>query len=346
MEGIEARINRLSLHHIGNPNKEGELILSERQVPISAEMEELLWKYLIEGFDESGYYVFAGESGNPALNNMYMLAGEIFKDPENFHLRGREMAEYLFDNTHRKSTKDGDLFLVYLRDLRIDEEVTDAIGIFKSERKEHYFLPINDEESIDLDIHMGIPIKKPNKGCIIYNTEKSEGYRVRVQIQGSNLNDIEYWRDDFLGVEAISDDYHHTDHYLKLTKNFVTQRLSEDDDVSRADQIDYLNKSIDYFKGKTQFENEDFTNTVFEKPEQREAFDDYKAIYAKEKKISIDNDFDINHSAVKKNQKIFKSVLKLDKNFHVYIHGDRSQIERGKDDDGRKYYKIFYREEA
>jgi len=124
MEGIEARINRLSLHHIGNPNKEGELILSENQVPISAEMEELLWKYLIEGFDENGYYTFAGESGNPALNSMYMLAGEIFKEPENFHLRGREMAEYLFDNTHRKSTKDGDLFLVYLRDLRIDDEVT------------------------------------------------------------------------------------------------------------------------------------------------------------------------------------------------------------------------------
>ena len=60
MEGIEARINRLSLHHIGNPNREGQLILSEKPVPISAEMEELLWKYLIEGFGESGYYVFTG----------------------------------------------------------------------------------------------------------------------------------------------------------------------------------------------------------------------------------------------------------------------------------------------
>lgn len=345
MEGIEARINRFSLHHVGNPNKEGELILSEAGVPISAEMEELLWKYLIEGFDENGFYTFSDQSGNPALNSMYMLAEEIFKDPSNFHLRGREIAEYLYDNTLRKSIKDGELFIVYLRDLRIDEEVTDAIGIFKSERKEHYFHPITDEASMNLDIHMGIPIKKPDKGCIIYNTEKAEGYRVRMQVKASSVNEIEYWRDSFLGLEAVSDDYHHTDHYLKLTKNFVTERLREDEEVSKADEIDYLNKSLDYFKGKTTFENEDFVNSVFEKPEQQEAFNDYKAVYSEAKEVNIEPSFDINHAAVKKNQRIYKSVLKLDKNFHVYIHGDRSQIERGQDENGRKFYKIFYREE-
>lgn len=342
---INARIQRLSLHHIGNPNKDGELILSEEQVPISGEMEELLWKYLIDGFAESGYYTFSDQTGNPALNSMYCLAEEIFKDPSNFHLRGREIAEHLFDNTNSKSIKAGDLFIVYLKDLMFEEEVTDAIGIFKAERKEHYFHPIESETTIDLDIHQGIPIKKPDKGCIIYNTEKAEGYRVRMQVQGSNLQQWEYWRDDFLGIQAISDAYHHTDHYLKLTKNFVTQNLAEDEEVSRADQIDFLNKSMDYFKGKTQFAAEEFTDTIFEQPQQREAFDSYKTIYANEKQIDLDDSFAINHAAVKKNQSVYRSVLKLDKNFHVYIHGDRSQITRGKDQDGRKFYKIYYREE-
>jgi hypothetical protein len=39
-------------------------------------------------------------------------------------------------------------------------------------------------------------------------------------------------------------------------------------------------------------------------------------------------------------------VLKLDKNFHIYIHGGRDMIERGVDESGRKYYKIYYNEEA
>jgi len=39
-------------------------------------------------------------------------------------------------------------------------------------------------------------------------------------------------------------------------------------------------------------------------------------------------------------------VLKLDKNFHIYIHGDRNLIEQGEEPDGRKFYKIYYEEES
>ena len=43
--------------------------------------------------------------------------------------------------------------------------------------------------------------------------------------------------------------------------------------------------------------------------------------------------------------RVYKSVLKLDRNFHIYIHGNTDLIEKGIDDDGRKYYKIYYQEE-
>ena len=49
---------------------------------------------------------------------------------------------------------------------------------------------------------------------------------------------------------------------------------------------------------------------------------------------------------MKKQSRAFKSVLKLDKNFHIYIHGDRELIEQGGDKDGRKFYKIYYEDEA
>jgi len=48
---------------------------------------------------------------------------------------------------------------------------------------------------------------------------------------------------------------------------------------------------------------------------------------------------------VKQQIRVFKSVLKLDKNFHIYIHGNREWIKRGTDPDGRKYYKIYFENE-
>lgn len=58
------------------------------------------------------------------------------------------------------------------------------------------------------------------------------------------------------------------------------------------------------------------------------------------------HDNDISPQAVKKQARIFKSVLKLDKNFHIYIHGNRELIQQGTEKDGRKYYKIYFENES
>jgi hypothetical protein len=52
------------------------------------------------------------------------------------------------------------------------------------------------------------------------------------------------------------------------------------------------------------------------------------AFYQQEYEIDIPDDFTISDSAVKKQARIFKSVIKLDKNFHIYVHvnGDRRSI--------------------
>ena len=68
--------------------------------------------------------------------------------------------------------------------------------------------------------------------------------------------------------------------------------------------------------------------------------------YRRDNEIDISNNFDISTQAVKKQARAFKSVLKLDKNFHIYIHGDKELIEQGVEKDGRKYYKIYYKDET
>jgi hypothetical protein len=152
--------------------------------------------------------------------------------------------------------------------------------------------------------------------------------------------------DDFLKLISCQDSFHFTKDYLDVAKKFVTERMPEVFDVSKADKIDYLNKSINYFKKNDHFAEEDFLQDVFQHSEVIDNFNRFKEKYTHENHVLLDNQFDISNQAVKKQAKVFKSILKLDRNFHIYIHGSKDLIEKGTDSDGRKFYKIYYEQEA
>ena len=62
------------------------------------------------------------------------------------------------------------------------------------------------------------------------------------------------------------------------------------------------------------------------------------------KNLDFADNFTISESAVKKQARALKSVIKLDKNFDIYVHGNRNLIEQGRDEKGT-YYKIYYQKE-
>jgi hypothetical protein len=108
-----------------------------------------------------------------------------------------------------------------------------------------------------------------------------------------------------------------------------------------------LNKSIEFFKDNKEFKEDDFREQVIEDEEIVSAFNDYKDYYQGEKDKELQSAFSINADAVKTEQKHFKHVLKLDKNFHIYIHGKRKFIEKGFDTArDMNYYKLFFKEES
>lgn len=39
-----------------------------------------------------------------------------------------------------------------------------------------------------------------------------------------------------------------------------------------------------------------------------------------------------------------KSIIKLDNNFHIYVHGKREMIEKGENEKG-KYYRLYFEKE-
>src|SRR5690606_2157257 len=101
-----------------------------------------------------------------------------------------------------------------------------------------------------------------------------------------------------------------------------------------------------YFKEKESFDLDEFSNEVIGNPEGIASFKDYKRNFEAEWDSPIADSFEIADAAVKKQARVFKSVLKLDRNFHIYIHGNKDLIERGFDDDrSMNYYKVFFKEE-
>lgn len=82
---------------------------------------------------------------------------------------------------------------------------------------------------------------------------------------------------------------------------------------------------------------------IIGQPDIVNSFNQFKSSFQQDYDVEIADNFAISESAVKKQARSLKSVIKLNKNFHIYLHGDRELIEQGEDKKG-KFYKVYYHE--
>jgi len=344
---FEASLAELSIHRIGNKSEDEFYVLSEKSIAIrDITLSNLLQQYFLGPYEKvNEVYRFIHPNGDLNLNEAYHFAAEIFANGETFHENSKQLAKYLYDVSGHPKIKSGELYVAYFENVQIEGELHDAIGIFKSETKESYLKVFPEQDGFGLSYEQeAININKLDKGCLIFNADKEEGFKVAVIDQRSA--EAVYWKDEFLKLKIRNDSFNQTAGVLGVYKNFVTEKLDEEFDISKADKIDLLNKSMKYFKEKESFDLDEFSNEVIGNAEGIESFKNYKKNFEEEFDQPIPDNFDISGAAVKKQARAYKSVLKLDKNFHIYIHGDKELIEKGFDDDkSMNYYKVFFREE-
>lgn len=340
-------IKKITTHIVGNKLNEDGLKLTNELTQINDGTNEYVMNYFLNPFKTEDYQSFSNKV-DLNLNTIYNLTQKIFSNNNDvdFVNYSQNVAKHLYEQAMHPKIKMGELHVVYMLNCRIKNKTCDAIGIFKTETKDVFLKILASEQHLEIGHDSGISLTKLDKGCIIFNTEAKSGYQVLVFDNNGKGEEAQYWKNNFLSLTPCADEFHFTNNYLKITKDFVTKQISEEFEVSKTDAIDMLNKSVGYFKVSENFNEREFTNEVFNNPEVIESFKKYKNNYTQELDISLDDDFQISVSAVKKQARIFKSVLKLDKNFHVYIHGNKDLIENGIEPDGRKFYKIYYTEET
>lgn len=332
------------LHKTGNKAQEEELILSDHELTVDNTIRELLLEFFLGHFSEEAFYNFCDQDGLE-YNEVYASAKAMFADPACLVEESKKIATKLFDAGTHPKIKSGDLYIAQFADLVVDGELVDGIGIFKSETKQDFLQISSGSDGFDIKIEEGINLNKIDKAALIYNTEEEFGYKINI-IDTVNKQEAQYWRNDFLGIEQRKDDFYQTQKYMELCKDFVKEVYNEEHEVEKPQQIAMLNKSANYFKENETFSKQDFEENVLQQPEVIEAFNEYQQQYAEEKKVEFKEDFGVSNNAAKKQQSKMKGVLKLDKNFHIYIHGDEGKIVKGVDPEtGMKFYQIYYENE-
>lgn len=347
IEHSQVVIDELVVHHVGT-RADGEPVrFSKSSMRLQDEemVGSVLKTYFFSAFKTEAYYNFIGaEEGAAGL--VYQQACAIFDDPSQFYPSSLQLAEFLHQQSNHPKIRGGEFYVALFRNCVVDGEVVDGLGLFKSENKDTFLKVFLKEENFILGAQEGINIRKMDKGCIIFNTERAQGFKAVMVDNINKGNEARFWKEDFLALQPREDSYYFTQNYMNMCKGFVQDVYNNENQVPRPEQFDFLNRSLDFFDKKGTFKQEDFEREVVRFPEVADAFADYRTQFEESRGIPLNDSFDISKSAVKSEKKHFKSVLKLDKNFHVYVHGKRDYIEKGFDAQrGMNFYKLFFESE-
>lgn len=340
---LDTYISNICLHKVGNKVADDGLLLSIIPTELNENIKNILTSYFINAFTSEEYYQLYHES-DLVLNEVYTYVSKIFDNPEHLFEQSINLAKHLYEQSTHPKIKGGEFYTVYFKDCILDGETLDAVGLFKSENKDTFLKVLQQNGNFNLESDKGINIKKLDKGCLIFNKERESGYVVAVVDNTNKGVEAQYWIDDFLHVRQRKDEYANTQNFMSLAKNFVVKELPKEFEVSKADQIDLLNKSLQFFKEKDTFDIDDFANEVIAQPEVIEKFHQYKQEYEDQSDVVIDNQFAISEAARKKQQRSYKRVINLDKKIQIIIAGNRQNIEQGEDERG-KFYKVYYKDE-
>lgn len=343
MDVKNIKLDKCIVHLIGNKGRKESIELSNNEIPLTEDLEKELKQYFLNPFKTVEEINKLHHDIDLSMNELFICTDKIF-EKEDFIKNSIDIANHLYNQTRNPSIKSGELFVTLLNDVVINGIITQGVGIFKSERKDTFFeVTKKKSNQISIEINKGINKGKLDKGCIIVADDYQNGYKVYTYEH--NGADTDYWRNDFLSIIPIEDEYQHTKQFLTQYKNYITKDLPKDIEITKAEQIDLVNRTVEYFKSNSEFNKDHFQQEVLENDSIIESFNSFNNNLSDGGNKLMDS-FTISKNAVKKQARIFKSVLKLDKNFHIYIHGNRNLIEQGYDDEkGKKFYKVYFDEE-
>lgn len=336
----------LTLHHVGNKARKEGLQTAEQLYPIAdGLLSDILLEYFLNPFVSDEFYRFTHPTNLLDQNHLFVTCQQLFEQPDSFLEQSRNIAQHLYAASQHPKVRSGELFVAYFTDCVLDDEVTQAIGIFKSENKQTFL-----KADAGIQCENGINIKRLDKGCLILNIAPEDGYRIMTVDRSSRSEaESQAWQENFLQIARLQDNAYNTQNYIQFCQDFCDDMYPKIGD--KKEQVLLMNKSLNYFSGHEQFDIEHFAEEVLQEPAQLDEFRKFKDRYDQVQPSAVDS-FQISQVAVKLAKRRFKTHIKLDTNIDIKLNLKEDaesveyNLEKGFDETRQMhYYKAYFNEE-
>ncbi len=345
----KAKLVSLSVHRVGNKLRDEGMTLSAQPYRIEdTELEEALLKYFLKSFKAGALHRFA-HPVDLQLNEIYSYVCEMLIRAENFHQQTQHICRYLYEVSDHPQIKGGEVYVAHFADCEVDGQMTEAIGIFKTEHKATYLQVKELGQNFLLDCHQGINIRRLDKGCLVFNLDSTAGFRV-IAVDGISKGDeAQYWKERFLRIQPVADEYFHTLNCLEICRDFA-QQACQQGKADRKDQAVLMSSALEYFSRSETFEIEEFANEVIKEPQLIQEFKEHRELYQLNQGAPSIDSFTVSVPALRNARRRYRNSIKLDTAMEIRLAegaaGVEAHLERGYDEErGMHFYKLFFNAE-
>jgi len=333
-----AYIEYLALQKVGHKVREESNIFAEQTTEFDESKEEQLVPFLLNPFKKTlELKQFSHHTERLEFNKMYNFCKQLFDEEIDFIDFSQEVLKHLFEISLHPQIKSGEVFTVQLNNVLFDGIPCNGIGIYKLENKSK-FLRFDESKSIDYNVLKGYKLDKLDKGVLILDTFRDDGFRV-YSIDDKNV-ESEFWTKNFLDITPVTTPAFQTKKFIEAVKDFAEEVVLTETD--RKQQAEFIENTI------VELSDNEFMNLEIID----ETLGDYKndfQNYLQEHKV--DPNFEIsNHTLISESKKI-KSELKLDTgakiNLDLQVPGCSTEnLERGYDEEKKMFfYKVYFNSE-
>jgi len=336
-----AYIEHLVLQKVGHKVREEANIFASKTTEFDESKEDQLIPFLFGPFRKSlELKQFSHYTEKLEFNKVYNLCKSAFDEEIDFVDFSNEVLKTLYDQSFHPMIKSGEVFTVQLNNAQFDGIPCKAIGIYKLENKSK-FLRFDERETIDYNVLKGYKLDKLDKGGLILDAYRDQGFRVYT-IDDNNV-ESEFWTKNFLEVKPVTNPALQTKKFLETINDFANDIVL--DKTNRKEQAEFVSNAID------QLANNEFVNIEIIDETLGEYKDDFNQ-YLNKADLKLDKEFEVDSGVLITQAKKIKSEIKLDTGAKINLDLLNSEcaadnLERGYDD-GKKmfFYKVYFNSEA
>src|SRR5690606_16127176 len=206
------------------------------------------------------------------------------------------------------NTKSGDLCVALIDGVGVAGAKVQALSLVKSERRVP-FLQISERDGdLVLTTEQGIYPDKIDKGCLILNHGRADGYSIYLFDKGGG--NTQFWVRDFVGAKPVTNDDYLTRRFSELCVAFAQRGLPEE--TRQEERMEVASRTMGYLQEAEEFDLAEFEEKALAKPERIAQFEAFKTGYEEEQGEPVQEKFPVSKKEAEKAGKRLKSRMKLD----------------------------------